>query len=259
MIYLSYTSNDRDLVEPIAIKLKEVFGQENIFYDQWSIQPGDGIIDRMSDSLSKSEFFFFFVSKNSLISEMVKLEWQNALYKATKNKIKLIPVKIDDCLLPDILLQTLYIDFYSQGPAVALRQMMDVITGKNTFMERRFQEFQNLRAYVHTTRNGLRVEIKAEYYMEPQSKFAVMVENRLNELECKVEGFSLPIQEVENTVASDGLKGNLLIVSRPNPTSPGFPLVINLVSKNEGSIILLDIARAISPINAKSIPIIRTN
>lgn len=57
----------------------DIFGQENVFYDSWSIQPGDGIIDQMNDGLTQCKLFFFFVSNNSLNSEMVKLEWQNAL------------------------------------------------------------------------------------------------------------------------------------------------------------------------------------
>ena len=94
MIFISHTKSDKALVEPVAIRLAQVFGKENIFYDSWSIQPGEGIIDKMNDALSKSRFFFFFVSKNSLNSNMVKLEWQNALYKQTRNQITLIPVKI---------------------------------------------------------------------------------------------------------------------------------------------------------------------
>ena len=80
---------------------------EKVFYDSWSMQPGEGIIDRMNHGLEECKFFFFFVSKNSLVSNMVKLEWQNALYKETQNKVKLIPVKLDDCLMPAILTQTL--------------------------------------------------------------------------------------------------------------------------------------------------------
>lgn len=57
----------------------DIFGQENVFYDSWSIQPGDGIIDKMNDGLTQCKLFFFFVSNNSLNSEMVKLEWLNAL------------------------------------------------------------------------------------------------------------------------------------------------------------------------------------
>ena len=48
MIYISHTKADKPLVEPIAQKIAGVFGQENVFYDSWSIQPGDGIIDRLT-------------------------------------------------------------------------------------------------------------------------------------------------------------------------------------------------------------------
>lgn len=58
MIYISHTKADKPLVEPIAQKIAGVFGQENVFYDSWSIQPGDGIIDKMNEGLSKCKFFF---------------------------------------------------------------------------------------------------------------------------------------------------------------------------------------------------------
>ena len=40
MIFLSHNSKDKHIVEPIAIKLRDEFGQDNVFYDSWSIQPG---------------------------------------------------------------------------------------------------------------------------------------------------------------------------------------------------------------------------
>ena len=84
MIFISHNHKDKQIVEPIALKLSEIFGQDKVFYDSWSIQPGDGIIDKMSQGLGEAEYFFFFVSENSLNSNMVSLEWQNALWKASK-------------------------------------------------------------------------------------------------------------------------------------------------------------------------------
>lgn len=75
MIFISHTAKDKAIVEPIALRLAQVYGQNNVFYDSWSIQPGDGIIDKMNEGLTNCKFFFFFVSKNSLQSNMVKLEW----------------------------------------------------------------------------------------------------------------------------------------------------------------------------------------
>ncbi len=53
MIFLSHNFKDKAIVEPIALRLRDIFGQESVFYDSWSIQPGDGIIDKMNDGLTR--------------------------------------------------------------------------------------------------------------------------------------------------------------------------------------------------------------
>ncbi|MFZ1236854.1 MAG: toll/interleukin-1 receptor domain-containing protein [Prevotella sp.] len=86
MIFISHNSKDKPIVEPIAIRLKEYFGQKNVLYDSWSIKPGEGIVNMMNEGLQNCKYFFFFVSENSLESYMVKLEWQNAIMRASKGK-----------------------------------------------------------------------------------------------------------------------------------------------------------------------------
>lgn len=49
MIFISHTAKDKTIVEPIALRLAQVYGQNNVFYDSWPIQPGDGIIDKMNE------------------------------------------------------------------------------------------------------------------------------------------------------------------------------------------------------------------
>ena len=39
-IFLSHNFKDKDIVEHIALKLKSIYGQNNIFHDSWSIQLG---------------------------------------------------------------------------------------------------------------------------------------------------------------------------------------------------------------------------
>ena len=109
MIFLSHNHADKPVVEQIALKFAESFGTENVFYDSWAIQPGEGIIDKMSSGLGDFKFFFFFVSENSLKSKMVSLEWQNALILATKEQCKIIPIRLDQSVLPPIMSQNLYI------------------------------------------------------------------------------------------------------------------------------------------------------
>ena len=179
-IFLSHTSSDKNVVEPIAIALGKVFGRENIFYDSWSIQPGDGIIDKMNSGLEECDFFFLFISKKSVSSsEMVKMEWQNALMAHAKKGMKFIPVLLENCDVPAILMQTKYINAYLGGLDVTIRQMIDVVRGDNTFRESD-NKFHNLKAYINTSeRSGeLDIEIRAEAFMEPIARFAVILNSR---------------------------------------------------------------------------------
>ena len=58
MIFLSHNYQDKPIVEQLALRLKDTFGQENVFYDSWSIQPGDGLIEKMNEGLEKCRYFF---------------------------------------------------------------------------------------------------------------------------------------------------------------------------------------------------------
>ena len=40
-IFISHNYKDKPIIEPVAIKLGEIYGRENVFYDSWTIQPGD--------------------------------------------------------------------------------------------------------------------------------------------------------------------------------------------------------------------------
>jgi hypothetical protein len=258
MIFISHTHDDKPIVEPIALRLAQVFGDRNVFYDSWSIQPGDGTVNKMNEALTKCKFFFFFVSKKSLLSEMVKLEWQNAIIKATNGNVKLIPVKVDDCIMPAVLLQSLYIDLYGKGQEIALRQIIDVVNGSNTFREQDVQEFQNIRGYISKIENGYRIEFRAEAYMEPQSKFMLLVKNNEEEVECTTEGYTMPNIFVTDWKILNTLS-NAFIVSRPNATSPGFPFVVKLLKKSNAPIDILGLLRAVPDTQARSIPVIEGN
>ncbi|NKB29770.1 MAG: TIR domain-containing protein [Rhodobacteraceae bacterium] len=145
-VFLSHTSADKPIVEPIALRLAEIFGRENVFYDSWSIQPGDGIIAKMNDGLTVPDFVFFFVSNRSLDSNMVKLEWQNALFKATNGQCKIIPIRVDDSAIPPIMSQNLYVDLFSHGLEVAISQVVNVAQGNSTFTPQHLG-FSNLKAF----------------------------------------------------------------------------------------------------------------
>jgi len=256
MIFLSHTYVDKSLVEPIANRLAKIYGKNNVFYDSWSIQPGDGIIEKMSQGLDASRFFFFFISTKSLSSKMVALEWQNALYKAAKGDIKFIPVKLDKCLIPAVLTQSLYIDLYSNGLEIALRQMIDVIDGENTY-KGIDQEFENIHGYVtKVTNSTFVIEFRAEYCLEPVSRYCILVDNDINNISigCKSD-FIGSGGTKEDFKLSNGESHNAFFESVSRGTTPGFPYVVRIETKNGEEIKLAGLMRAINDSCYKMIPI----
>ena len=226
LIFLSHNHKDKGLVEQIAIRLKESFGQESVFYDSWSIQPGDGIIEKMNDALGKCRLFLFFVSKNSLQSNLVKLEWQNAVMKSASGQCKIVPVRLDDCLMPSILLQSLYIDLFGQGIEVALRQIVDISSGANTFMPS-VQNFSNVRAQMERGEKKLIVRIEAMYYMEPISHYMFLTKNDQEDFKFTYKSGSMCNQGFHKDVKlNTGELFNAQVFSVEKSTVPGFPLIV---------------------------------
>ncbi|WP_063900206.1 toll/interleukin-1 receptor domain-containing protein [Burkholderia pseudomultivorans] len=220
------------MVEHFAVRLRDIFPQDEIFYDSWSIQPGDGIVARMSEGLADCKLFLFFVSKNSLASKMVELEWQNAVIKATQGKTKIVPVKVDDCMMPPILLQTLYIDLFGQGLDVALRQVLDVAQGNNTFKAGP-QEFNNIRAYAYEKDDSIIVECQAAHFLEPMSHYVIVVDNKEEDISFKCTSDTMCIQGFNSNVAmNDGSFINGILIGVDRGTTPAFPVVTSLTSRN---------------------------
>lgn len=255
MIFISHTYKDKLIIEPIANTLAQVFGKDNVFYDSWSIQPGDGIIDKMNEGLEKCKYFIFFVSKNSLISNMVKLEWQNAIYKATNAQVKFIPVKLDDCMMPSILMQTLYIDVYGQGMENGIRQIIDVINGNNTFSGTT-QTYENSRGYIKLDNKELVVEFRAETYLEPISNYLILIGNSQSEITHKC--LSDPLHNYgfhEGLKLDNGLVTNAININTTRGTTPGFPVVVKVTS-NSSDIKFNGLMKATSLKSARTIPTI---
>lgn len=237
MIFLSHNYNDKPIVEQVALRLKNVYGQDNVFYDSWSIQPGDGIIDKMNEGLTNCKFFFFFISKNSLNSAMVKLEWQNALVKAAQKAIKFIPIRLDKTELPFLLTQSLYIDLYSQGLEVATRQIIDVIQGTNTFQNPN-AKFSNLIAVKKRDGNKIIIECKARFYMEPISSFAFVTNDSLKEISFKVRNENMNENgQAENIKLSNGLIVNVIYISVMHATTPDISMIVEFSSELKFDII----------------------
>lgn len=255
-IFLSHNYKDKPVVEPVALRLAAIFGQAQVFYDSWSITPGDGIIDRMNNGLEAPEFVFFFVSANSLLSGMVKLEWQNALYAASKGKTRIIPVRVDGAAMPPILMQTLYIDMHTVGLESAIAQIVSVTQGNASFTPQH-QGFSNLTYAVTASADGsIDITIRASHLLEPNPNFLLLVSNAENEIGWEAPGapgftggFNANIK-LDNGTIYNG------IVMRPmNATlTPAYPVRLRLTKRADIEIDFRSVLHQVSENEWRPIP-----
>lgn len=254
MIFLSYNHTDKPLVDLIANQLAAVVGRDRVFYDGWAIQPGDGIIGKMSDGLAKCAFFFFVVTKNSLQSNMVTLEWQNAMMKSVAGGCRFIPIKADDCVMPAILLQNLYIDLSNYGVEAAIGQMVDVISGRSTY--RPIQGFSNLRATASGDEKKITVRVEAGYFLEPIARFLLLVRNKEGEISMTVTGESMTLTGFSSDVRlNDGQVFNALSIGAVRGITPRHPMEIVLESAGTAKIDLVGIMHHYSSDEYRGIPL----
>ncbi|MBB3804491.1 hypothetical protein FHR51_000602 [Xanthomonas arboricola] len=243
-IFLSHNHSDKPLVEAVAIKLASIFGQDQVFYDSWSIHPGDGIIDQMNKGLEAPEFVFFFVSANSLASEMVKLEWENALYAATQGKTRLIPVRVDGSDMPAVLKQTLFIDMHTIGLDAAIAQIVNVSQGNASFRPQH-QGFSNLTYSAITLADGtLEITIRASHLMEPNPNFAFPMMNEKYEVGWWIKGHP-GIQSAFHEQAFGLAEGGMTnaVVMRPitGSLTPAHPLTFEFRPRGARTLNLIDV------------------
>lgn len=243
-IFLSHNHHDKPIVEAVAQKLATIFGQDQVFYDSWSIRPGDGIIDMMNKGLGTSEFVFLFVSACSLASSMVQLEWQNALYSAINNETRLIPIRIDDSDMPPVLRQILFIDMYTMGPEATIDKIVGLIQGDELFTPQ-YQNFSNLTYSLAKLENGsVEITVRASHMMEAHPNFAFPVMNENDEIGWWIKGHSA----IEGCFRKNAFQLNEggfanAVVMRPFNSSltPSHPLTFLLIKRTGKAINLIDV------------------
>lgn len=89
--------------------------------------PGESIVTKINQGLNDCEFVLLFLSQNSVKSNWVTKEWETILWdEVNSNKVKIIPIKLEQCDIPKIMQTKKYIDFsinYSDG----LKQLVDTL------------------------------------------------------------------------------------------------------------------------------------
>ncbi|MCK4579253.1 MAG: toll/interleukin-1 receptor domain-containing protein [Candidatus Marinimicrobia bacterium] len=116
-VFLCHSSADKSIIDRVASDLERL--NIDVWYDKWEIKVGDSLIDKISDGISKNDYIAVFLSKHSIRSKWVKKELNAGLMKEINDKgTVILPVKLEDCKIPPLLLEKKYADFdknYEKG------------------------------------------------------------------------------------------------------------------------------------------------
>lgn len=257
MIFISYNHKDEQLVDMIARRLELEFGRDNIFYDKWSMQPGDSIIGKMNEGLEKFTTFFYFLSPNSLTSKMVAKEWQSALNKAVNENLKFVAVRLADCKPPAILTDALYIDLYGKGLDDALAQMKCVIKGENTY--KALEDAENIVAVVQKiSAYEIRIEIKAMLFSENDADFAFICDNAVDDFEVNPQEamYYGSTGGIRNNIKGQTIDLKMRTVRLYRPLTPKNSMKVTIKSKSDVMLKFVGIMQVLSETQGKSIKMV---
>ena len=111
-VFISHSSKDKDFVRRLARDLSEK--NTEVWIDDQELDVGDSIVQGISSALRNTDYFILVVSTNSAQSNWVRQELNSALMNELSGAgAVVLPVRIDDAPLPQLLIDRIYADFRS--------------------------------------------------------------------------------------------------------------------------------------------------
>ena len=113
-VFLSHNSRDKPAVRRLAERL--VASGLRVWFDEWSIKPGDDIYLAIERGLECSRVQVLCLSPAALGSNWVGLERSTVLFRDPANSDRrFIPLLLADCKLPDTLRRYKYVDYRDEA------------------------------------------------------------------------------------------------------------------------------------------------
>ena len=190
-IFISYSHADSNVVIPFAEELTKLYGNDSILIDEFRVKPGDSLIGFMNESLKTFSHFIFFISKHSIDSYMVSLEWQNALILCKDQSRRFIPIIVDSTEIPAILNDKHYINLYEIG----FRQAFQLLKDSLNDIKPEINRTENIEAHVSYKNDILELVIKANIYTESNSSFCIVFDGNGHVVPQNFEPFTGSTEE----------------------------------------------------------------
>lgn len=132
-IFLSHSSNDKDVVEAIGSWLSKK--GYSVWLDKWCLSAGDSLVEKIGEGLESSDKLVVFLSPDSVDSNWVKKEVATGLVLELAEEKGLgekfvIPTLLKTCKTPIMLRDKLYANFTNKSFETACEELLAGILDK---------------------------------------------------------------------------------------------------------------------------------
>jgi len=119
-VFISYAHADQRWVRVLADNLsRDGF---RTFFDLRDVAPGDRLLRQIDNALGQAEAAVIVVGSTTLSRPWVQTEYAALVERANAGEVRLVPVLIDEAVLPPVLATYRYVDFRRAGDQNAYRQ-----------------------------------------------------------------------------------------------------------------------------------------
>lgn len=107
-VFISHASEDKErFVESFARGLRN--RRIDAWLDKWEMKPGDSLVQKIFDEgIRNADAFIVVLSKISITKRWVNEELNAAVVKRIEGGTKLIPIRLDECEVPESLRSTIW-------------------------------------------------------------------------------------------------------------------------------------------------------
>ena len=128
-VFCCHSSTDKDIVKPLAAAM--LADNHDVFLDEWSLVPGDSLVERIPNAIAGAGVFVFFLSKASVNSAWCRKELAIAVSQMLKSgRMRAFAYRLERVDPPLVIDDMLYIDAVSLGYDDSVERLRKAVLGK---------------------------------------------------------------------------------------------------------------------------------
>ena len=116
-IFISHSHKDKDFVRHLSKSL--IAHGLNVWIDEAELAIGDSLVEQISKAVEAADYLLVVMSPHYFKSQWTKHELDMALHSevSEKNRVRVVPILLQDCEIPPLLAGKMYADFRTQDAA----------------------------------------------------------------------------------------------------------------------------------------------